>query len=262
MAEEAQEYHSSLETDCPLLISVIISENALQDTDRMNEYLDALTALEVAGFYLIIDRNSSAYRFTMGVTPLENLLYLAYVLGEINQYNLVVGYTDWLGILLQAVGVRKTAFGWFQNLRQFSFARYRPSMGGRRPRARYASIPLLNNILITPELEDIHMQGLMEDVLSGTTFDRLLMNGPTRDPWTDNISCLHHWETLSNIFAEIGGLDSLEDRIDRVSELIRNADRLYLRLQHENISFDPDTRFDHLHEWREALDRFRGTIGI
>ena len=58
MAEASIDYHGTLPNAPPLLVTVITSEIALRDATRMGEFLDALSGLEVDGFYLLVNRSS------------------------------------------------------------------------------------------------------------------------------------------------------------------------------------------------------------
>lgn len=113
MAVESLDYHSTmLENPRPLLVSIVVSETAFQTIDAMEEFLDALTELDVEGFYIIVRRNANYPQRAMESTLFSRFLYFCYVLAEINRYRVIVGYSDWHSFLIEAVGVSYTACGW------------------------------------------------------------------------------------------------------------------------------------------------------
>lgn len=264
MAVESVEFHSNLNSPQPLLISLVISETAFQTMDAVEEYLDALTEIDAHGFYIIIRRNSASVQNAMESASFGRFMYFCHVLTTINEYDVIAGYSDWHSFLLEAAGVTYTATGWFQNLRQFSLARFQPSSGGRRPRKRYSSVPLLSCPLINPELQDIHMANHLSRVLSGSTHDTILQNGPASGEasWTDEISCLAHWYSLNAISQRLSGLPTQIARIHEAERLMRNALTLYALLGSQNVSFSPMTGPDHIREWQDSLQEFRALAGL
>jgi len=261
MAVESADYHATeLKNPQPLLLSVVISETAFQSMDAMEEFLDALTELDVEGFYLIVRRNANSLQHAMEAASFGHFLYFCYVLTEINKFKVLVGYSDWQSFLIEAVGVAYTACGWYQNLRQFSTARFQPAAGGRRPRKRYSSAPLLSCPLVTPELEDIYRARLLTLVFSGSTHDSILANGPSSGStnWSDEISCLVHWFSLNGISQRIAGQTNVGTRIQEAERVLKNAQILYRQLNGNGVNFDPQTGPDHIAEWLSAVQEFRG----
>lgn len=265
MAVESADYHSTINSPQPLLISLVMSETAFQTMDAVEEFLDALTEIEVRGFYIVIRRNSASVQNAMESASFGRLMYFCHVLTTINEYDVIVGYSDWHSFLLEAAGVTHTATGWYQNLRQFSLARFQPSSsGGRRPRKRYSSAPLLSSPLINPELQDIYLANLLPRVSSGSHHDAILQNGPATGEanWTDEISCLDHWYSLDALYQRLSALPTQTARIQEVERLMQNALTLYSQLGSQNVSFDPSTGPNHIREWQDSLREFRALAGL
>jgi len=264
MAVESADYHRDLSSPQPLLISLVISETAFQTMDAVEEFLDALTEIDTQGFYIIIRRNSSSVNNAMESGPFGRFMYFCHVLTTINEYNVIVGYSDWHSFLLQAAGVTHTATGWYQNLRQFSLARFQPSRGGRRPRKRYSSAPLLSCPLVTPELQDIYLADLLPSVLSRSTYDAIIRNGPAAGEagWTDETACLAHWHSLNSLSEHLSARPTQKARIEEAEHLMHNALTLYNQLSSQNVSFDPSTGPDHIYEWQDSLQEFRALSGL
>lgn len=264
MAEASIDHHDSLADAPPLLVTVVTSELSLRNATGLGEFLDALSGLEVDGFYLLVNRSSSGYQAAMDTRAMENLMYFVHVLAQLNDYRVVVGYSDWLGFLLHAAGASATATGWHQSLRQFSMARFEPAGSGRRPRKRYSSTPLLSNPLIVPELEDINRVGLLNNVLSGSSYDAILRTGPAAGEarWTDDISCLAHWAAVGRAIAQIEAQRRPAAKLNAALDLIDGAVTLYDRLLNRGVNFDPKTGPDHLTSWRESVLAFRHAAGV
>ena len=252
----AQETVAQHNQDVPLLISVAIGEDALRQRMMVDGWLNDITGLDVDGFYLVIRRTAESYRQLYEPDALTGLLRVCYSLAELNEYEVLLGYTDMVTVLMHAVGVRATASGWFAGLRQFNLRRFQPSSGGRRPRPRYSSAPLLNSIYLT-ELDAIYNGGRITDVLSGTTYDNRFAgnNNPENVPWPDDDAALHHWCALDWIARSITG-PTISDRLDNARDLILQARLLYTSLQAVAV-FATETGPIHLDQWLEALNRFR-----
>lgn len=264
MAVESADYRTHLTSPKPLLVSLVISETAFQSLDGLEEFLDALTEIDTQGFYIIIRRNTASVQSAMESSSFGRLMYFCHVLATVNEYDVVVGYSDWHSFLLEAAGVTYTAAGWYQNLRQFSLDRFRPSTGGRRPRKRYSSAPLLSSPLITPELQSMHLERLLPDVLSGSRHDEILQDGPTAGEanWSDEVSCRAHWFSLDSLSRAICAEMTPADRLRRAEELMQTALNSYVRLESHNISLDPTTGPDHIREWQRSLQEFRSLTGM
>ena len=261
---ESLDYHGALANPMPLYITLVISENAFNDMDAMREYLDALTTLNVHGFYIILQRNNGALRNDLNPDLFGKFMYFCYVLSIINEYEILVGYSDWHSLLLEAAGVKFTACGWHQNLKQFNISRFLPSTGGRRPHRRYSSIPLLSSPLIFPELVDISQANLLSNVLSGSDYDAILSNDPAQgeQDWSDEISCLSHWFSLKLLSERISSIESISDKIQEAANLVENAGTNFNILAAAGITFDPSTGPNFIANWIDALQEFRRNAGI
>lgn len=264
LAVESGDYHEALDNPQPLLVTIIVSETAFQSLEAVEEFLDALTELDVDGFYIIVRRNANSLQNAMESPSFSRLMYFCYVLADINEYTVIVGYSDWHSFLLKSVGVDFTACGWYQNLRQFSLSRFQASRGGRRPSKRYSSAPLLSSLLINPEMQDVYLAGLLTNVLSGAQYDNILENNPAtgEQDWSDEIACLAHWFSLSSLTNNIASASNTPERIDTALQTIQNARTLYRRLENQGINFDPFTGPDHIDTWRNAIQEFRGIAEI
>ena len=257
----AQETVAQFNGTKPLLISLVVREDALRHLAPVDNWLDELTRLDVDGFYLVVFRNSEIYRQHYDPEVLSALMRVCYSLGELNQYRVYVGYADMATLLLHAVGVTRTAAGWYVNLKQFTMRRFEPVSGGRRARPRYSSRPLLNSIYMS-ELDGIYNGGHLGHVLSGTSYDaRFNTNtNPENVPWPDDVAALHHWEVLSEISQSLQGT-TVGDRLDSARTIIGHAQAVYTQAG-TLVPFANETGPTHLVQWLDALSRFRADASV
>ena len=257
----AQETIAQHDRTKPLLISLVVSEDALRYRSLVDNWLDDLTQLDVDGFYIVVRRASETYRQNYDPDVLSSLLWICYSLAEINQYHVFSGYTDMVTLLLHAVGVTGTAAGWYGTLKQFTLRRFQPVSGGRQALDRYSSRPLLNSIYMT-ELDGIYSGGGVTRVLSGTSFDAQF-NGPPNPenvPWPLSVSALHHWHVLADTSTSLTG-NTLGDRLDSAHTQIARALALYTQMA-TLVTFATETGQTHLEQWLDGLERFRVDVGV
>ena len=244
----------------PLLISLVVGENALRDGSLVDAWLDGLGELDVAGFYVIVRRDSQDYRQYFEATALASLLRLCYYLGELRGRKIVIGYTDMVTLLLHAAGAASSGAGWFANLRQFHMARFDEGRGGPG-RARYSSLPLLNSIFLA-ELDAIHRRGGVGNVLSGTPLDgRFSGNAlPSAVSWLRREAALHHWHVLTEITKIPAGV-GISTRLDAAQVAVQQATALYQQIA-PLTSFTSTTDSSHLDSWSDGLSQFRNQAGV
>jgi hypothetical protein len=246
-----------------LLISLVVDENALVNIEALNEFLDIISLWNVPGYYLLIRLKDLNYPALFEQNSITNLIYFVYVLAEINGFEVVCGYSDFVGLLLHAVGAKATAAGWSHTLRQFSLRRFIPSTGGRRALPRYTSAQLLNSILIVPELDAIYDVGLLDRVLSNTKYDDVMRSkNPANATWPSNTACLHHWQVLSGIAKEISSQGSVSQRLTFLEGIIQQGLATYRLLERAGVLFQATTGSRHLQVWLRAIQGFRQEAGI
>ncbi len=259
LAEESINQYEKANFSTPLLISLIIDEEAFKDKSYMDEFLDIVTTYEAKGFYLIINRKHPQYSPQFEDQKLNNIMYFIYSLRIINEFEIIAGYTDLVGILFHALDVSSTACGWFNGLRQFTFDRFLPSTGGKRPNPRYTSLPLLNTIQLRPDLHTIFENNYLNEVLSGSSFDHIISTKTGNfDIWSMNDCILQHWESLSEIAKRIKKIDDFYDRLDYIQKMIKDSSSLYDKLKLKNIGINLNQL--HLEQWKNAITGFKDLI--
>jgi hypothetical protein len=263
LADASLDYHAGLQDAPPLLLSFVIGEQALSSRTELESFLDQVTSWDsLTGTYLIISREESSYSQRFDSERLANALYLTYVLGKINGFEVINGFSDFCGLLHRCAGSSTFATGWSQSLRQFhqrSFKKQKP--GGQPPKRRYTSVPLLGSILLS-ELQQVFESGRLEDVLSGVQLDTIITDAasPEDSDWNIRSSELHHWESLSSVDKSIGeevskNIQDLEDRIDKARDI-------YIGLAEEGVVFSQQSQPDYLDQWSEGLSSFRAMASL
>jgi len=262
LAQASTDWHRSHKHKRDLLVSLVFDEAALRDRDALEEFLNVITAIDAKGFYVLVRRSDPNYQASTDPDALTNLLYLTYSLTQANEFEVVFGYTDLVGLVLQAAGASAQATGWFNSLRQFSFRPFEQTSGGRVPRPRYTSRPLLNSILLNPELAQAHRIGKIDTVLSGTSSDGTLRANPTSSAWDRKIASLHHWEILRLASAEISRAKTSSAALDVIQRMIDSALATYATLRTGGVVFDAATGDRELQVWKQAVAQLRLDLKI
>lgn len=263
MAAESISYYASAGDDRPLLVSLLINENAFRPGPHFEEFLDIITDFECEGFYVLLRRDDNEHRQTIEPEALSAMLYMTHVLGTLNAFEVFFGYSGFLSMPLHAAGATACACGWSLGLRRFSFGRFEQSTGGRRPRDRYSSLPLLNSLFVIPELDQIEQAGMLGNVLTGTDYDGVLnTRPPSSAQWPSDIAALHHWQTIAAGIMEVTADPTPRDRLDRLSDMISGSIELYDDLEAEGCRLDGPSSKAHLGQWNSAVDEFRDLAGV
>jgi hypothetical protein len=263
LADASLDYHAGLAGAPPLLLSFVIGEQALGSRTELDAFLDQVTSWDsLTGAYLVISREESSYSQRFDPEHLANALYMTYVLGSINSFEVINGFSDFCGLLHRCVGSAAFATGWSQGLRQFhrrSFTKQKA--GGQPPRFRYTSVPLLSSILLS-ELQQIFENGKLDEVLSGVPLDSVIADAasPEESDWNARLSELHHWQSLRSIDVAIG--QDVKGNLADITNRVIAAQELYVALTEEGVVFGSQTQPDHLDQWSEAISSFSKTASI
>lgn len=182
----------SMNTERNLYISLCINESAFSNFDDECEFLDIISLFEVKGFYIIIERNNHQNPNIIESERMANIMYFLYNLSDINGFDVILGYSDYVGLPLYASGIKHIATGWYENTRKFDRNNFYQKEGMRRPNKRYYSNKLLNSILLIPELQMVKDEDMLGAVLSQTQYDHYMYNDLAGSLWTENYSCFRH----------------------------------------------------------------------
>lgn len=246
-----------------LFISLCIHESAFRNRDAMEEFLNVISLLDVEGFYIIIERESNISKAT-DIDPdvLTNIMKFAHSLSAINEYNVIVGYSDLLSIPLAAICNAHFACGWFSNLKIFSENNYRPVDGGRRPRKRYTTGILMSSLLLVPEISTLIHSPLINDIMSDSPYNTRIYPVLNEAEWTDEVSCLHNWHILNHELDMMYANGDISNRLDYLENKINQAKVIYQKIQRVIPLLDSKSNSGHLDMWRAAIESFRNEMGV
>ncbi len=256
LADASCDHHGGMSSPKPLLLSFVVSESAFDSRTEVDQFLDELTTWDATGFYICIVRDEATYTQKFDPDRFAHLMYATYVLGELNDFEVVFGYADYLGLALRAVGASAIASGWSQSLRQcHSNTFIKTDNMARRPLVRYSSGPLLNTILLS-ELEQIHGFRRVNDVLSGVGLDAEITKStsPESSDWNERLAERHHWQTLANTDSTFG--TGIRNNVRGLLTRVAHAQSLYSDLESIGVRFSRNCNGDHLPDWDEALNEF------
>jgi hypothetical protein len=196
---------------------------------------------------------------------LERALYLVYVLSQLNEYEVWVGYAGLAGFVFRAVGAQAFGAGWWQKTNWWSPSHWTAGGGGRQPRPRIHVESLVGSLLIDAELQLVARQrtdaSLFEDVLvgsgglagefrSGRTFDGAYDRG----------------EMFAQLLAVCGALDdsiigNLGRDVASVLDRIATAEVLHRRIHDVGVQLEDASRFTALTVWQTGLASLGQRIG-
>lgn len=241
-----------------ILQSLCISENAFSDLTQVQDFLDIISLFNVKGFYIIIDRENADNPNIINDTILTNIMYFMYNLSYINEFEIILGFSDFIGIPIYCTGINTIATGWFNTLRRFSSTDLISRGGGRRANKRYFSNKILNSLLILPEINELSESRKLNKILSNSKYDSIMYNDLSGSQWLDTINCLHNWYTMKSILNNIDNKNSIEQKVDYMIGLIGEAKLIYSEINEDFL--DSKSKSKHLYIWEEALKNFLNMI--
>jgi hypothetical protein len=238
----------------PLLLSICLSETALQDNRGFHQFLEILTSFRSArGFYLIVGHSLRKNEYSYSRSNMSMLMYMCRVL-VINGFEVHLGYTSWPSLLFAAVGASSAACGWNGKTRSFSWSDLDPQTGGRRPRPRISCTSTLSSVLVHPTLE-LLTSLLGRDVLFGASpLDRPANYDPLRFQPSNTAYTLQHWDTLRILLDQVQQGKTARERLGLLKLLIDgalNSTKTYYN--HTGLSVGDSL---HLELWSRTIDDY------
>lgn len=236
------------------IVSICISESAFNNMDTVSAALDEITSWDVEGFYITIvrDLSNNGYEPYIKENTLAYILYFLYVLSVINNYKIIIGYTNLLAIPLSVACNADFAVGWFGKTQMFTSAGFLATTGGQPAKLRYLSQKLLSSLLVDPETKIIRQKIGDQIYLSGSPFDKQLIN----EQWTAKESFLEDWYVLSKLTSEIQAEEKVEKRISILNSKINAAKELFSEIKSVMPELDKKSNPRYLNLWESALSEF------
>jgi hypothetical protein len=241
-------------------VSAVIEEPALANWEDIANWLDIATGLDADGFYVVVDRvTQSSYPAMWNPSHLTNLLRLIYSLSQLNEYEVLTGYSDIEGILQIAAGASGSAAGWFYSLRAFSDGKWQPSSGGRQATPRAFSVGLLTPLLAVGEGEQVARSELAEDAYPEEAVRTALANNP--EGWSLVTAGSHHLSALATVVNDVAQQTPISVRLDAVETRLSDAHGRLVTLEQQGVPFSGAYR-QRLETFRRALGDFRALESV
>ncbi|MFD5276099.1 hypothetical protein ACFWIX_00920 [Pseudarthrobacter sp. NPDC058362] len=242
--------------------SAVFEEMAFGGWEQINDWLDEITTIDLTGFYLLTNHRTAAAYPAIGwdADRLANTMRMIYTLTEINDYELLWGYSDIEGLLGIAAGATGSATGWHNSLRRFSVDKWRPKSGGAQPIPRRFVNSLLSPLRLDGELSAIPTVGAGA-LPSGSGADLHFQNY-IDDPesWKRGIAQKHHMVSVAGLVTELATL-SVPLRLDTVQSWISSSLQLFETLSKQNLVFER-SYVNKLRVLARAVETFREAEGI
>jgi hypothetical protein len=190
---------------------------------------------------------------------LTNLLRLVYSLSQLNEYEVLAGYSDIEGIMQIAAGASGSAAGWFYSLRAFSDSKWQPSSGGRQANPRAFSVGLLTPLLAVGEGEQVARSALAADAYPDEPVRTALSNNP--EGWSLVDAANHHLAALAMVVNDIAEHTPISARLDAVETRLIDAHGRLVTLEQQGVPFS-GAYGQRLETFRRALDSFRALESV
>lgn len=248
--------------DKSVYASIVFEELAFGGWEQINDWLDEITTIEVTGFYLLTNHRSAAAYPSTGwdANRLANAMRMIYTLTEINDYDLLWGYSDIEGLLGVAVGATGAATGWHNSLRRFSVDKWRPKTGGAQPIPRRFVSSLLSPLRLEGELSVTTRTGASSS-LTASNADNVFQNFTNdSESWKRGIAQKHHMISVGDLVTDLAGL-TVPLRLDTVQEWIRESLNHFRQFDTQGLIFER-SYVNKLNVLAKALEIFRNEEGI
>lgn len=242
------------------IATVAVDQRALDDSKGINDWLDELTSLRVAGFYLLIDRGEGPYPpAAWPAATLQSLFQVLYVLGELNEYRVIWGYADLPGAIGAALANGSTASGWSYGSRNFNSTKWMYPASGGNPQTIRMVVPGLGAAVRAEDealdlLESRHASMLWpgEDISGLNTAARSLTRPDAQVAFL---------ERLAVLTADLGGGGSLGDRLERIHAYLDRVQTNYAALSEDGLL--AGTRYGQvMANVRRAFEGFRAAEDV
>ncbi|XPP25389.1 MAG: hypothetical protein ACNYNX_06920 [Leucobacter sp.] len=241
------------------LATVAIDESALGQWNEIERWLDVATTLPVHGFYILVSRPSTSYP-TLPWAPakLANLLRLIHVLGVLNEFEVVWGFSDFEGLLGLGAGATAMATGWSYTLRQFSSTKWMsPAGGGRAATVRTH----LRQLWSVPRAE-AEVAPLFESDLQSTVFSEdeiAAYSGADFGSLTRVEMQVDHMNVLAQRARLLSAQPDLGVRAEMISGSLERALCLFDEIDQSGILLEPAYR-KRVQSYRDGFSIFTDEI--
>lgn len=223
-------------TDRPVFVSLVAEDAAFSDWSNTQSYLDVLTTLDAAGIYLIVGTSSQNYPVTWEPDRLANVLRCIYVLSELNEYEVLVGYSEIAGIAAVAAGASGAATGWYNSLRMWKTGKWVPQSGGRPATPR-----LLVDSLLSPIERSGEAVGIARTTIANAVFaDAHERQSLQREaPWGISDSWNQYLLTMAKLHSHLVRGSGTLARVQHLLTALHDAAQLLVEVGDSGAAINP-----------------------
>lgn len=237
------------QAESDVYVSVVVEESAFSDWDAIESWLDAVTALDARGFYVVVARSDSTYPGSWRTEQLAAVLRVIYRLSVLNDYRVIWGYSDIAGVLGLCAGAEGVASGWFYSLRTFSKGKWLPRSGGRQAVPRLFVESLLAPLEAESEAgriatHDLGIAVFPDDEIRGEITNR---SWGVADAWAQ------HLESLARLVEEVASIGHFQERLGTIRAALVESGSLLDQLSDAGIVLRPAYR-SQIRAYAEALE--------
>jgi hypothetical protein len=239
-----------------VILQVIIDNHYLLNPDYFNELLNWLTSLDdiIEGVYLIFDTDYKTKQIE-DADYLLALLKFINILSEFNDMKVVVGYCNLESLVLTVSGPTIITIGSYENTRRFNVD-YFVDKDEKKPifppTPRLYMSQLLQ--LIDYRYKDSILQEFGNHYFDLNEYQAIMFEPEFNWHFSKPELYKHFFLVFSNQLNKLKDL-TFDERYFEVKDIIMKAIRKFETLE-TLISFDKDSRGDHLPMWLTAINRF------
>jgi hypothetical protein len=243
------------------IATLVVDEAGLSEWSAIERWLDVVTSLPIRGFYILVSRPSTAYPSTpWAPAKLANLLRLIHALSELNEFEVVWGYSDLEGLLGLAAGASTIATGWSYTLRQFSSSKWMsPSTGGRAPAVRTHLQRLWSLPRAETETALLFASDQREAIFTAAEIARY--DSTPFDALGRVEAQVDHMNSLASRAAWLGSEPDVSTRVSTVGFSLDGAIALWDSIRDTGLLPDPSYR-NRVVAYRDALTLFSDQVAL
>jgi len=206
-----------------------------------------------------VDWRADAYALPVDPVQLANLMYVVYALTELNERQVVVGYTGLWGILPMAAGATAVATGWHLASRRMTTRKFEQVPSVRRAALRRVWVRDVLAELTSPELALLCLGCPPPPPGTGSTMLSAYTHEESEHFASPEAEVCHNWSVLSTIDLALGSRP-VADRTTALLTMIQAAQGFFST--HCNSTSETQRYVSHLDNWATAIGLFRSLAGF
>lgn len=258
LAEQTSDLIERERVACSVFAGVFVASSEVKNEVPRDRLLTRITGRDIRGVYLLVDPEQNDSAPTCDGDLIYGLRECASVLRD-NRIQLIIGYTDMIGLGLLAYAGASFASGIRNSLRKLRAShQFRVAPRHVRAPAKRCYAPaLLNSIRVTGELSSLVRLRQDQHIRCGCGFcDAMLSRYDPRNEGTFSID-LANKHLLAAISVEVGRMRGLPDsrRPQAFLDELVAAEGAYEDLRRAGVHFERDSGARHLSVWQEAFTR-------